>query len=452
MLYPDHLPAGTQVGNWRVLESAGRGMQGAVYRAERVGQEEQGPVTLKVALVAKDPRFAREAALLSRVSHPSVPRLYAQGEWEQAGGKSYPYLVMEWVEGTRLYEWARQHEPSAAQVATALAQVAGALRELHASGAVHRDVKGDNVLVRRGDGRAVLMDAGVGTYEGAERLTELPVPPGTQMYRSPELSLFVLRSGMSPKSRYEARPADDVYALGVMAYRVVVGEYPEPRRFKYKRDTWSVKNAVPTAPHRRKRGVEARLSALVLRMLAEHPEQRATAGELETALAQLAVSLETGRRGAAGRGWSGLRARPWGAALAAGVALAGWGWWVVEPAPEVLAVAGEETRSISLESGDTAGLGDAVAAASTADFPEPPAREVLAEEPLPELQPGQARPATDGRCPRKWQVALNGGCWGPLKLERDKCEEIRGQIFKGTCYVPIYPPARRPTSHPPGPR
>jgi hypothetical protein len=48
----------------------------------------------------------------------------------------------------------------------------------------------------------------------------------------------------------------------------------------------------------------------------------------------------------------------------------------------------------------------------------------------------------------KWQVALNGGCWKQLPLNREECEAINGQLFKGTCYMPITAAGRSPTSSP----
>src|SRR5262245_44810713 len=104
--YSALLPLGTMVGVWRVVAWQGGGVHGAVYRAVMVGQEDSAPVALKVALLPRDPQFAREVAVLSRVHHPSVPRLLDQGEWQHPGGALHPYLVMECIEGVPLYDWA----------------------------------------------------------------------------------------------------------------------------------------------------------------------------------------------------------------------------------------------------------------------------------------------------------------------------------------------------------
>ena len=110
-LDPERLPLGTLVGPWRVVERQGRGAYGAVYRAFGAA-EATGPVALKLALHPRDERFAREAELLTRIRHPSVPRLLDQGHWQPSSGLPYPFLVMEWVEGVSLYDWARRYVPT----------------------------------------------------------------------------------------------------------------------------------------------------------------------------------------------------------------------------------------------------------------------------------------------------------------------------------------------------
>ena len=196
--HPLWLPPGTLVGEWRVLDCLGHGAHGLVFRALRVGHEHEGPVALKLALFPWDPRFMREVALLSLVLHPGVPRLRGHGFFKHPSGTTHPYLVMDWVGGLPLYDWARQSNPSSRQVLQLLAQLARVLEATHAACALHRDVKGENVLVRRADGHALLMDFGSSHYQGAARLTWQAPPPGTPAYRSPEAAVFWRRSVGEP--------------------------------------------------------------------------------------------------------------------------------------------------------------------------------------------------------------------------------------------------------------
>jgi len=96
------LPPGAQVQDWRLEGCHGHGAFGVLYRAVRVGHESAGPVALKMGLFPWDPRFMREVALLALVQHPSVPRLLGHGFWRRTQGLFFPFIVMEWIEGTQL--------------------------------------------------------------------------------------------------------------------------------------------------------------------------------------------------------------------------------------------------------------------------------------------------------------------------------------------------------------
>ncbi|HZI05643.1 MAG TPA: protein kinase, partial [Archangium sp.] len=168
----------------------GQGAYGAVYRAVRVGQEQEGPVALKLSVYPWDMRFAREGELLSRLSLPGIPRLLGRGVLRFPDGAEHLWLAMEWVEGVPLYAWAKQRCASYPQVCRVLAQLARTLEALHAAGVVHRDVKGDNVLVRLSDSFPVLIDLGSGHFQGAARLTWQAPPPGTAEYQSPQAGRF----------------------------------------------------------------------------------------------------------------------------------------------------------------------------------------------------------------------------------------------------------------------
>ncbi|HYH97235.1 serine/threonine-protein kinase [Hyalangium sp.] len=288
-LNPALLPPGTLVGSWLVVAWAGRGVHGAVYQVVPVDKPEARPKALKLALLPGDPRFVREAELLSLVRHPSVPRLWDSGDWQHPGGALHPFVVMDWIDGASLYDWARLHLPSSQEVLLLLAQLAGVLQTLHSQGCLHRDVKGDNVLVRRSDSRALLTDFGSGRYPHASSLTPDILPPGTPAYRSPEAWLFELQFFRDPKARYSAQPADDLYSLGVTAYRLVTGTYPElGEPSKDEAGLWHLESLASPPPLVLNPRVDTRLNALILRMISVRPEQRGTAQELVEALEQAA--------------------------------------------------------------------------------------------------------------------------------------------------------------------
>jgi serine/threonine protein kinase len=499
-LHPAWLLPGTEVGPWRVEAWAGQGVHGVVYQAVRIGQEQAGPVALKLAMLPGDPRLAREVEVLSRVDHPSVPRLLDSGEWQHPFGTRHPYLVMQWVDGAPLYAWAQHHCPRSEAVLRLLAQLAQALEALHAQGALHRDVKGGNILVRCTDSRAILTDFGAGTYAGAATLTPATVIPGTPMYRSPEAALFELHSLRDPTARYTAGPADDVYALGVTACRLVADEYPkfgEPYRDEH--GVWQLDSVSPPPSLRYEAAVAPPLRKLILRMLSVRPEERGTAAELAKLLEQAAVRLAlvnappslagqpaqrlarpeeeapatelshcapdateeqievreelVGTRGSAKpfKPRAHLRARQfWLATAAMGLALATWALWgVARQSVESASFVLREAADAGQADAGTAGLGDAASIASEEEAPGSSMREAVTEDMPPEPLPGQTRPDAKGRCPRKQLVALNGGCWVQFPLDREECAGVSGAMFKGTCYVPFIPPMRQPTSHQP---
>jgi serine/threonine-protein kinase len=241
-----------------------------VYEARR---RPSGPsYALKLAHAPDDPRFGRESVSLRRVRQPGVVRLVEEGVW-RAGPVRYPYLVLEYVRGQSLYDWALARNPTARQVAGLLVQAARTLAEAHRRGVLHRDFKGDNLRVGA-DGRLTVLDWGAGWYEGATPLTATArLPPGTPPYHSPQAVLFGVQAGRGRASGpYRYTVADELYAVGVTFYRVLVEEYPplrlseSPEASVQVPGTWAVGLLNPRVP--------APLAELVHRLVAFRPEAR----------------------------------------------------------------------------------------------------------------------------------------------------------------------------------
>jgi serine/threonine-protein kinase len=279
------LPAlGSTVGGYHLEAKLGKGGQGTVYRARRGGQL----YAVKFIYLPIAGKWARrELETLPRLEKVGVVRLEGYGKWPDVC-PFFLFIAMEYVPGLPLYAWARKHPPTARQVAQVLVELARQLAAIHAEGVVHRDVKGANVLVRP-EGQPVLVDFGVSTWPTAPRVTG-PFPPGSWPYRSPELWRFLRER--QPGERYTSSPLEDLWALGIVLYRLLTGAYPfdEP-------DEPSQQDAVlthhPQPPHVRTPRVPKALSELCLRLLDKAPEARFhSAGALEEALAKLLAEAD----------------------------------------------------------------------------------------------------------------------------------------------------------------
>jgi serine/threonine protein kinase len=433
----------------------GQGGYGAVYRAERVGFRRSEPVALKVSLLRWSWRMEREVELLSRLNHPSIPRLVDRGGPWPPSGKEYPYFAMEWVPGVGLYAWAEQHAPTGQQVCRALAQLARALEAVHAAGAVHRDVKGANVLVRLPDRRAMLIDFGSCHFQGADRLTWQSLPPVTPEYLSPQALRFYMRGEHSPDSYYPPSSADDLYALGVTAYRLVMGQYPPAMGARQdEQGAWQARSPDIRPLLENNAQVEPQLREVMVCLLSEDPEARGTARQAAEALEAAA--------GEAGEGEERVerpttlvrpRARKHWLALAAAGACAAVVWiWQRVPRPPVHLSASTQQASDAQEPEEgTAALGDSLSSKSQDVTPPAEDKSPLAQSTPLELRPGQARPDKSGRCPGPEQVPINGGCWLEFpSMSAERCTENGNVLHKGKCYIPAFVPAQKtpPTSSP----
>lgn len=166
-----------------------------------------------VKLLAPDadrPRFEREARAAAALAHPNIVQVFDYGEDE-----GRPYMVLEYLPGGTLAERLPQgvalHDDETRRVA---ADVAAGLGHAHENGVIHRDLKPGNVLFDA-EGRAKVADFGIARVLGTDTLTDDGTVIGTAAYISPEQ----VEGG-------PATPATDVYAFGVLLYRLLSGRFP----------------------------------------------------------------------------------------------------------------------------------------------------------------------------------------------------------------------------------
>jgi serine/threonine protein kinase len=215
------LQSGARLGEFLVLHALGSGGMGVVYAA----QQDRPRRTVAIKVLHRGARrrdimkrFELEAELLGRLQHPGIAQVFAF----HAGDRATPaYLVMELVSGPPITEYAAAHDlPYMARAALA-ASVCDAIQHAHERGIVHRDLKPANVLIA-GDGQPKLLDFGIARATGLDlQLSTIKTLHGqlvgTLAYMSPE--------------QLRAAPDDidarcDVYALGVLMYRLLSGRLP----------------------------------------------------------------------------------------------------------------------------------------------------------------------------------------------------------------------------------
>jgi len=266
---------------YRITERIAAGGMGVVYRGERLGLGK--PVAVKflhrTAALLPDHRvrFEREAAAMSRLTHPNLVTIIDYGSWEEL-----PYLVMEYHPGTSLRRVIDENGALPPERAVFIArQMLAGLASAHVVGVLHRDLKPSNVLLvgAPGEDLVKILDFGVAKLlDSGGGPTEVSVVAGrvigTPAYMSPEHA--------------RAEPMDaraDVYSVGLLLYEMVTGRRPFQAEGKMGLLRMQVED-MPERPRSRAPELSAELDAAIWKALEKEREERwQSAEEFATALA-----------------------------------------------------------------------------------------------------------------------------------------------------------------------
>ncbi len=265
-------------GRYSIDRELGRGGMGIVYLAREVQLDRLVAIKLLPPEHALDDerraRFAHEARLAAKLSHPNIIPIFAVDEAE-----GFVYYVMAYVDGETLAERVRARGPlGGMEAARILREVAWALGHAHGQGVVHRDVKPENILLEAGTGRALVADFGIAAALGDDSATGVA---GTPEYMSPEQALG---------KEIDAR--SDLYALGATAFFICSGRVPFDGSGPVE---ILAKHVTEPAPLLSAVGatIPRRLSQVVERCLAKDPDQRPASAVLLAE--QLGAALEQRR-------------------------------------------------------------------------------------------------------------------------------------------------------------
>jgi len=256
---------------YRVDDLIGHGGMAKVYRGYDMTLGREVAIKILDPDLARDTafrtRFRLEAQAASRMSHPSIVRVFDAGDPSSSGGATgpgnEPYIIMELVKGRQLKDIIAD---GPVPVADAIRYVDGILEALdysHRAGVVHRDIKPGNVMVTD-KGQVKVMDFGIAraVSDSSSTVAETTQILGTAAYFSPEQA--------------KGEPVDaraDLYSTGVVLYELLTGRQPfrgeSPVAVAYQHVS-----EAPVPPTEINEDVPGALDPIVLRALAKDPYQR----------------------------------------------------------------------------------------------------------------------------------------------------------------------------------
>ncbi len=244
---------------YRIRRRLGEGAMGIVYLAhdERLGRDiaikQLSPTLIGNAELMA--RFRQEAKALARLIHPNIVQAYDFIEDENQA-----WISMEYIEGQGLDSMLTD-QPMALDSALELAaQIARAMAYAHQRGVVHRDLKPANILVTPA-GTVKIMDFGVAKLNESGMQTRVGTIMGSPVFMSPEQA-----------SGNEVDHSTDIYALGIILYRMLTGTFP------FSGDARSIiaqhLTKIPDNPGDKRSDLPQELQSLISRMLEKAPEDR----------------------------------------------------------------------------------------------------------------------------------------------------------------------------------
>ncbi len=254
------LSKGTVINHYRIVEKIGAGGMGEVYLADDTELNRQVALKFLSLHLCQDAdcraRFKREAQAAAKLNHPNIVTIYEVSEFN-----GRPFFAMEHVEGQALSELIKQGDCPLDKVIDLSLQICEGLQEAHKAGITHRDIKPANILVSQ-SGRAKLVDFGLASVAGADKLTKEGSTLGTIGYMSPEQV-----QGKATDHR------SDLFSFGVVLYELISCKPP----FKSETPAATMNAIAQQTPEplaRYKASVPDELQRIVSKLLQKDPALR----------------------------------------------------------------------------------------------------------------------------------------------------------------------------------
>ncbi|MCP4569915.1 MAG: protein kinase [FCB group bacterium] len=207
------LTQGTRVSHYLIIEKIGAGGMGEVYLAEDTKLDRKIALKFLPTHLCQDDdcraRFKREAQAAAKLDHSNIVPIYDAEEFQ-----GRPFIAMAYIEGALLRDRIKENNISINDAITYTRQICEGLKEAHQAGVVHRDIKPGNIIIDNSN-KARLLDFGLATIQGTDKLTKVGSTLGTVGYMSPEQICG---------DEVEAR--SDLFSVGVILYEMITGRPP----------------------------------------------------------------------------------------------------------------------------------------------------------------------------------------------------------------------------------
>ena len=218
---------GSKVSHYRILEKLGAGGMGEVYLAEdmKLGRKVAIKILSEEYTTNKDRlhRFEQEAAAASNLNHPNILTIHEVGSDD---GRHY--IATEFIDGVTLRRKAAEAPLEIREILDIAIQIGSALEEAHVAGIVHRDIKPDNVMVRR-NGYVKVLDFGLAKLTETIDRSALDPDAATRVMVHTDAGVVMGTSHYMSPEQARGKPVDarsDIWSLGVVIYELVAGRTP----------------------------------------------------------------------------------------------------------------------------------------------------------------------------------------------------------------------------------
>jgi serine/threonine protein kinase len=226
---------GMKLGKYKVIETCGEGGMGRVYKVwDLLEEAPKAMKTVPDAVVNDEAALARlkkEIDIARKITHPNVVKVLDLRKL-----KGLYFLIMEYIDGEDLLKKVSaspNHRLKEYQVIQYMTAASLGLREIHNCGAVHQDLKPNNIMISRQDERVKILDFSLSEMSGeSTRARDRSYMRGTLPYMAPEQFLH----------EEEIDHQTDIWALGVTVYYLLSGQFPFKNRVE-------ILNPVETPPY-----------------------------------------------------------------------------------------------------------------------------------------------------------------------------------------------------------